>query len=94
MNLKKGAPAAGQQTGATDKPIMESLLTNDNTNDSLLEGYPPVGTLEQAASILQLGVTTARQMCREEILPSFKCGAQWRVPREWLERFINEGGSR
>jgi hypothetical protein len=29
-------------------------------------------------------------------LPAFKCGAQWRVPRQWLIRFITgeqQGGN-
>jgi excisionase family DNA binding protein len=62
-------------------------------DDSILSGFPSVGTLEQAASALQLGITTVRKMCREGRLPSFKAGAQWRIPRAWLEEYMREGGS-
>jgi excisionase family DNA binding protein len=93
MTSSMGAPAAAKQTGATDKSPMESLPVNDNTYNTLLDGYPPVGTLEQAASILQIPATTARQMCREGRLPAFKVGQKWRIPRAWLCEFMQGGGS-
>jgi excisionase family DNA binding protein len=94
MKAQKGAPAACKLTGATDNSFSESLLVDDTTNNnSLLDGYPPVGTPEQAASALQLGITTVRQMCREGRLPSFKAGAQWRIPKAWLCEFMRGGGN-
>ena len=60
---------------------------------SILSGLPDVMTLEQVASTLQISITGARQMCREKILPSFKCGAQWRIPKAWLIEFMNNGGA-
>jgi excisionase family DNA binding protein len=92
MTAQIGAPAAAKQTGATDKSPTESLPVNDSTDNALLDGYPPIGTLEQVASTLQIPATTARQMCREGRLPAFKVGQTWRVPRAWLVQFINSGG--
>jgi len=63
------------------------------SDDSILSGLPDVMTLEQVASILQISITGARQMCREKYLPSFKCGAQWRVPKAWLIEYISNGGA-
>jgi len=79
-----------ERTLASREEAPASLPEMDN---SILSSYPPIGTLEQAASILQIGITTARQLCREGRLPAFKVAHQWRVPRAWLTRFIAEGGS-
>jgi excisionase family DNA binding protein len=92
MRVQISAPTAAKQMGATDVSATESLSTNDTTYNNLLGGYPPIGTLEQAASVLQIPVTTARQMCREKRLPAFKVGQAWRIPRAWLIEFINNGG--
>jgi excisionase family DNA binding protein len=62
-------------------------MPTDGHNDILSE-LPPVLTLEQAAEVLQIGVTTARGMCRQHQLPAFKVGAQWRIPRAWLIEFM------
>ena len=59
----------------------------------ILSGLPDVLTLEQAASVLQISITGARQMCREKRLRAFKAGAQWRIPRAWLVEFMNGGGT-
>jgi len=61
-------------------------------DSSILSGLPHVLTLKQTALLLGIGITTARQMCREERLPAFKVGQQWRVPRAWLSEAINNGG--
>jgi excisionase family DNA binding protein len=63
------------------------------SDDFILRSLPDVLTLEQVASVLQLAVATARQMCREKRLRSFKCGKQWRVPKTWLMEFIECGGN-
>jgi excisionase family DNA binding protein len=93
MTAQIGAPAACKLTGATDEPLTGCLSINDNTYNTLLGSYPPIGTLEQAASILQIPVTTARQMCREGRLPACKVGQRWRIPRAWLEEYMRGGGS-
>jgi len=93
MITQKDAPAATKLTGATDKSETGSLQVNDSMYNTLLAGYPPIGTLEQVASILQIPIPTARQMCRERRLPAFKVGQTWRVPRAWLEDYIIRGGS-
>jgi excisionase family DNA binding protein len=63
------------------------------TDCFILSGLPDVLTLEQAASVLQISITGARQMCREKRLRAFKAGTQWRIPRAWLVEFMNGGGS-
>jgi excisionase family DNA binding protein len=93
VRVQIDAPAACKLTGATDNFAEESPYVNNITYNNLLGGYPPIGTLEQAASLLQIPVTTARQMCREKRLPAFKVGQTWRIPRAWLEEYIMGGGS-
>ena len=63
-----------------------------DTTPGLLDDLPAILTLEQAAEVLQLGITTTRGMCRTGELPAFKLGQQWRIPRAWLENFIVGGG--
>ena len=67
-------------------------VPTSKTDNTILTGYPPVGTLKDAASILQIGMTTARQYCREGRLPAFKVGQQWRISRAALEAYILKGG--
>ncbi len=70
-------------------------LANAATKDSItiLTSLPEVLTLEQAASTLQIGITTARGMCRERKLPAVKVGTQWRIPKAWLCQFMQGGGN-
>jgi excisionase family DNA binding protein len=75
-----------------DTTAPQPSYTNED-NVIILAGFPVVLTLEQAASLLQIPVTTARQMCREKRLPAFKVGQTWRIPRTWLEEYIMGGGS-
>ena len=70
----------------------EEATPISKVDTSILTGYPPVGTLKDAASILQIGMTTARQHCREGRLPAFKVGQQWRISRAALEAYILRGG--
>ena len=60
---------------------------------SILAGYPEMGTPEQAAEVLQIGLTTCRQMCRDGRLPAAKIGNQWRIPRAWLIEFLADSSS-
>ena len=78
-----------ERTLASREEAPASLSVLD---DTILSSYPPIGTLEQAASMLQIGITTARQLCREGRLPAFKVANQWRIPRTWLIEFISKGG--
>jgi excisionase family DNA binding protein len=71
----------------------ETLHGVPNEHPVILTGQPDVLTLEQAARTLQIPLQTARAMCRERSLPSFKVGQRWRIPRAWLEEYMRGGGS-
>jgi len=62
------------------------------TGSSILSRFPAIGTPEQVADVLQLSLTTVRQMLREGRIPAFKVSRQWRIPKFWLIQLINNGG--
>lgn len=78
-------------TSSQEEPAPQNVPSEQHS--SILAGLPPMLTLEQAAHTLQISETNARAMCREKSLPSCKVGQQWRVPRAWLEEFLEGGGS-
>ncbi|MDR1421827.1 MAG: helix-turn-helix domain-containing protein [Coriobacteriales bacterium] len=83
--IKAGGWAAHQDETAHDMPA--------DGHNTILSGMPDILTLEQTAEVLQIGITTARGMCRQHQIPAFKVGQQWRVPRAWLCEFIQGGGN-
>jgi excisionase family DNA binding protein len=46
--------------------------------------------LTPEAAAAELGVTsrTVRNWCRSGRLPAIKAGRQWRIPRSWLDSFV------
>ena len=80
-----------QQT-VCEKPAEKSAGQSLASQQELLEGLPHVLTLEQAAQVLQIGVTTARSFCREHKLPAIKVGRSWRIPKAHLKDFLNGAG--
>lgn len=54
----------------------------------LLDGYPPLLTVEDVQEVLQIGRTLAYQAMREGELPTVRIGRTVRVPRPALERYI------
>jgi excisionase family DNA binding protein len=83
---------SGALTSREEVPAPPSTSTS-GVNDTILSGLPDVLTPEQAANVLQISITGARQLCREKTLPSFKVGAQWRIPTSRLCEFMLSGGS-
>lgn len=79
-NAKSGFSAYEESSSCIDTHSLEQA--------GILSELPDVLTLEQTANVLQISITNARQMCREKRLPSFKCGAQWRVPKTWLCEYM------
>jgi excisionase family DNA binding protein len=83
---------SGALASREEVPAPLSTSVNEG-NNNILTGLPYVLTLEQAAETLQIPLQTARAMCRERSLPSFKVGQRWRIPRAWLEEYMRGGGS-
>ncbi len=46
--------------------------------------------IEEAAEILNMGVSTVYKLVSSKVLPSFKYGRTIRIRREDLEKFISE----
>jgi excisionase family DNA binding protein len=46
--------------------------------------------IEEAAEILNMGVSTVYKLVSKKVLPSFKYGRTIRIRREDLEKFITE----
>jgi excisionase family DNA binding protein len=47
-------------------------------------------TVDEVAEYLQLHPLTVRRLARENMIPFFKLGRQWRVKRELLDRWLEE----
>jgi excisionase family DNA binding protein len=86
-----GTVRSGARSSCEEAPAPQSTSASEANND-ILSALPDVLTLKQVAKTLQIPDASARQLCREKLLPSFRVGAQWRIPREWLIQFINNGG--
>lgn len=48
-------------------------------------------TIQEVAEILKVHTNTAYKLCREGTLPAVKIGKEWRVDREKLGRFMEQG---
>ncbi len=47
-------------------------------------------TIEETAEYLKLHPLTVRRLAREEKIPAFKLGRQWRVKRELLDKWLEQ----
>ena len=83
------APAATKLTGATNQPVEESLQLNCSTDSTLLANYPDVLDTADVSDVLGIPVVSVRAMLRQEQLPYFKIGSQYRAPKLWLLDWIN-----
>jgi len=55
-----------------------------------MEKVSPLMTVEEVAEYLQLHPLTVRRLARENKVPFFKLGRQWRAKRELLDQWIEE----
>ena len=46
-------------------------------------------TVEEVAEALKLHPYTVRRLCREDKIPGFKVGGQWRFHKESIDEFVN-----
>jgi len=47
-------------------------------------------TIREVASYLRMGLVTAYNLIKENKLPAFKVGRQWRVKKDDLQKFIEQ----
>ena len=52
------------------------------------EQVPPIMTIDETATYLNLHPLTVRRLAREGEIPAVKIGRQWRVKRELLDRWL------
>ena len=71
----------------------ESAPVASCADESILAGFPVVGTVEDVANALQLKPSAVRSLCRTNQLRAMKCGNLWRIPRTWLIDFMEKGGN-
>lgn len=78
-----------------DSPIiaLEELEDAQSLLDDIVSAYPAVGTVEDAASLLGVPVSSMRAMCRRGDISAIKVGRLWRIPRTEIISFIQRGGS-
>ena len=50
----------------------------------------PLMTVDEVADYLQLHPLTVRRLARENKIPFFKLGRQWRAKRELLDRWLED----
>jgi excisionase family DNA binding protein len=55
-----------------------------------MEKSPSLMTVEEVAEYLQLHPLTVRRLARENKVPFFKLGRQWRAKKELLDQWIEE----
>jgi excisionase family DNA binding protein len=53
-----------------------------------------VFTVEEVARVLRLHPYTVRRLCRENKVPAFKFGGQWRFTKEDIEGLISKPKNR
>lgn len=82
---KHEAPLLGGQALHTD-------TVNLNDGSSSLTYLPDVLTVDQVSQFLQIGPNTTRVLCRQNKLPNFRVGVQYRIPKAHLLALIAGGG--
>ena len=55
-----------------------------------MEKATPLMTVEEVAEYLNLHPLTVRRLARENKIPFFKLGRQWRAKRELLDEWIKQ----
>jgi excisionase family DNA binding protein len=55
-----------------------------------MEKATPLMTVEEVAEYLNLHPLTVRRLARENKIPFFKLGRQWRAKRELLDEWIEQ----
>ena len=55
------------------------------------QGYPEILTLKQCQEILQIGKNLMLFLVHNEEIPAFRVGKQWRVRKQDLECFMENG---
>jgi len=51
-------------------------------------------TAEEVAEVLKLHPYTVRRLCRENKIPCFKFGGQWRFKKDDIENMVPANGKR
>lgn len=72
---------------------LEELEDAQSLLDDIVSAYPAVGTVEDAAALLGVPVSSMRAMCRRGDINAIKVGRLWRIPRTEIISFIQRGGS-
>lgn len=98
METEVRAPIFRQENQVPLSKTDNTILTPEDLNkaqaleEDIMSAYPTVGTVEDAAALLSVPVTSVRAMCRQRAIEAIKVGQQWRIPRVALLSFIMEGG--
>jgi excisionase family DNA binding protein len=69
---------------------MEAKLEKIGERNHPMEKAPSLMTVEEVAEYLQLHPLTVRRLARENKVPFFKLGRQWRAKKELLDQWIEE----
>lgn len=54
----------------------------------MLESYPDILTMKELQEALSIGKTTAYDLIRKNVIPSFKLGRSIRIPKKELEKVL------
>jgi excisionase family DNA binding protein len=72
--------------------IGATTIIAEQSNHSLLSDYPDILTVPQTARALQVSQNTVRRLLTAGAIKARHVGQQWRISRENLIQFIDEGG--
>ena len=53
-----------------------------------LEQYSEILTVDEFCEILGIGPNTAYQLLHDGIIPAFRIGRRWKIPREAVQQYI------
>lgn len=53
-----------------------------------LEQYPDILTVEELCSVLNIGANSAYELLNKGIVPAFRIGRRWKIPKESVISYI------
>lgn len=73
--------------------LIAPLLTQTHkVSLDILPSYGDILSTDDVSEGFGISASNVRQMCRENRIPHFKAGSQYRFPKAWLCEWVEAGG--
>lgn len=53
-----------------------------------LEQYPDILTVEELCEVLNVGANAAYELLNKSVIPAFRIGRRWKIPKEAVAQYI------